>query len=308
MNNRIFRRSALALLLSSSALSFTASATIVEFQTSEGNFQVNLYDETTPKTVDNFLAYLNNGSYTNHVIHRVVPDFIVQGGGYAFEGEFPLVLRETNDPINNEPLYSNVKGTIAMAKVGGEPDSATSQWFFNLTDNSANLDLQNGGFTVFGEVVGDGLTVIEAISKINSCAYNDILNAIPMPGSEDVGCSAMGTPGVENFVTINDITIVDSSPVTASDLTPALSIDTDHDGVPNDQDAFPEDASEYLDTDGDGIGNNADSDDDGDGVADANDAYPLDPTRSEQESSSSSGGGSFAWLTALLVAMRFRRK
>ena len=136
--------------------STSASATIVEFTTSHGNFTVNLHDETTPITVSNFLKYINDGDYDNTVVHRVVPDFVMQAGGFEFTGTFPLTAIATDSTIQNEPVYSNVRGTIAMAKVGGNENSATSQWFVNLSDNSAGgpqLDSQNGGFTVFGEVI-----------------------------------------------------------------------------------------------------------------------------------------------------------
>ena len=96
-------------------------------------------------------------------LHRCIPGFIVQGGGFAVPNPtdtnyFFQYSSVTNySPVKNEyavgRLISNTYGTIAMAKLGNNPDSATSQWFFNLGNNSANLDAQNGGFTVFGRVV-----------------------------------------------------------------------------------------------------------------------------------------------------------
>jgi peptidyl-prolyl cis-trans isomerase A (cyclophilin A) len=92
----------------------------------------------------------------------------------------------TYPAIPNEPVFSNTAGTIAMAKVDGDPNSATSQWFFNVGDNSANLDFQNGGFTVFGSVLGDGMNVINALSAlptVNLSAslgpYGGPFNAMP---------------------------------------------------------------------------------------------------------------------------------
>jgi len=189
------------------------NATVVEFETSQGDFQVNLYDQTTPKTVENFLKYVDEGHYTNVVFHRVVPNFIVQGGGFNFDGAWPLARLNTNAAVINEPVYSNVKGTIAMAKLASDPNSATDQWFFNLTDNSSNLDVQNSGFTVFGQVTGDGMTVINNIAGLSLC------QDIPMVNYSAQNCTDQSTPGLENFVVITKITIVDSSTATETGLT-----------------------------------------------------------------------------------------
>jgi len=210
MLNKIF---CAALLLF--ALTPTSKATIVEFQTSEGSFRVNLFDQTTPNTVNNFLQYINEQHYTNSIVHRVAPGFVVQGGGFVFDGDWPLTAIATNAAIVNEPVYSNVKGTIAMAKVEGNADSATDQWFFNLANNASNLDVQNSGFTVFGQVIGDGMTVIENIAGLALC------QSIPMKDYSSQDCSNQSTPGVENFVVIEQIIIIDSSEVTDADLTPA---------------------------------------------------------------------------------------
>ena len=139
-------------------------ATIVDIETSVGTIQVNLFDESTPKTVENFLAYVADDSYIDTIIHRNEPNFVVQGGGFKYSGTaFNLNPIETKGTVENEPVWSNVAGTIAMAKVEGNPDSATSQWFFNVVDNSANLDFQNEGFTAFGQVVS-GMDIVEEIA------------------------------------------------------------------------------------------------------------------------------------------------
>lgn len=196
------------------------NATIVEFQTSHGNFQVNLFDTTTPKTVENFLSYVNDLHYVDSIIHRVAPGFVVQGGGFNFTGNWPLTDIPANAAIMNEPVYSNVKGTIAMAKLGTSKDSATDQWFFNLANNSSNLDLQNGGFTVFGQVTGDGMTVLEAIAKLGLC-NNGNLQGIPMINYTAENCTNKDVPGIENFVVVEQITVIDSSSVTDANLSPA---------------------------------------------------------------------------------------
>lgn len=203
----------------SMSLTFAAQATIVEFKTSQGVIQVNLFDKTTPKTVTNFLQYIDEQHYTNSVVHRVAEGFVVQGGGFTFEGAWPLTRLETNSPVINEPIYSNVKGTIAMAKLGDSANSATDQWFFNLANNASNLDVQNSGFTVFGQVIGDGMTVIEKIAQLKLCNAGS-LQGIPMVVNEGQQCADLASPGIENFVVIENITIIDSSEVTADDLNP----------------------------------------------------------------------------------------
>jgi cyclophilin family peptidyl-prolyl cis-trans isomerase len=150
-----------------------AQATIVRFQTSVGNIDVRLYNSATPLTVANFLGYANANRYDGTFIHRSPPGFVVQGGGFYFtppNSVAPVVDPANPDPpVLNEPGISNKRGTIAMAKLGNNPNSATSQWFFNVGDNSgppAALDTQNGGFTVFGRVVGGGMSVVDAIDLL----------------------------------------------------------------------------------------------------------------------------------------------
>ena len=210
---------AIGTLASASLLSSTsAMATIVEFQTSHGNFQVNLYDESTPITVANFLSYVDegNGRYNNTVIHRVVSNFIVQGGGFKFNGN-DLERISTDSAIKNEPVFSNVKGTIAMAKTS-DPDSATSQWFFNTVNNSNGLDIKSnsGGFTVFGEVVNNESNTMEYNEFVDSIEKSTICGSIPNVNVN----SCNDTESAENFVTIYQIVIVDSSAVTAANLNP----------------------------------------------------------------------------------------
>jgi peptidyl-prolyl cis-trans isomerase A (cyclophilin A) len=154
-----------------------ANATVVEIRTSFGTIEVNLFDNETPKTVSNFLNYLDAGKYANNVVHRSIPGFVVQAGGFSFDGGFPIV-RVDNDPaIENEPKLSNVRGTIAMAK-GSNPNSATSQWFFNTANNANSLDVANnaGGFTVFGQVLGDGMDVVDQINNLSSITFEGLNN------------------------------------------------------------------------------------------------------------------------------------
>lgn len=201
--------------MSALALSGVSQATVVELQTSQGNFSVNLYDKSTPVTVANFLKYTNSEKYNDVIIHRVVPGFIVQGGGVVFNDDQKLELVETFDPIQNEPKFSNVRGTIAMAKVAGNPNSATNQWFINLADNSANLDVQNGGFSVFGEVIGDGMAVVDKIAGLSLCGSMPVVNFT----SEQCADSTI-QPVNENAVTVYSVSVVDTNVDSANGLTP----------------------------------------------------------------------------------------
>jgi len=147
-------------------------STVVRFSTWRGGEVVHwtdvaLYDDQTPLTAANLLNYINDGDYTGTFLHRAIPGFVIQGGGFALGNGVEEVPSDA--PVPNEPGRHNVRGTIAMAKLGGDPDSATNEWFFNLGDNTANLDFQNGGFTAFGEVVSgmENIDAIEALQTVN---------------------------------------------------------------------------------------------------------------------------------------------
>lgn len=173
-------------------LFFTASSfagTLAQFRTQFGTIEVELYDLEKPVTVQNFKRLVQAGAYQNTIIHRLVPGFVAQGGGFnvfnpastnLFAPPWSNLLFTPNfGMITNEfgvgPFLSNTNGTLTMAKVGGNPDSATSQWFFNLANNSAILDGQNGGFTVFGRVLRDTNNVL---TFLNQRTYGDGL--LPM--------------------------------------------------------------------------------------------------------------------------------
>jgi peptidyl-prolyl cis-trans isomerase A (cyclophilin A) len=142
------------------------AAPFLNMKTSVGDFTIELFDQAAPGTVSNFLEYVNSGRYQKTVIHRSVPDFIIQGGWLTYNDvSQSLEIIRLDEAIENEYKTSNLRGTIAMAKIGSDPNSASSQWFINLSDNSANLDTQNGGFTVFGRVVGEGMRVVDQIGK-----------------------------------------------------------------------------------------------------------------------------------------------
>ncbi|TWT86148.1 Peptidyl-prolyl cis-trans isomerase A precursor [Pseudobythopirellula maris] len=175
------RLTALAALASLLTLASDASAVIVRFDTVLGDIDVRLYQGATPQTTQNFINYADDGDWDGSFIHRSVPGFVIQGGGFSFSDQGGVSDVASDPAVMNEPGISNLRGTIAMAKVGGDPNSATSEWFFNLDDNSANLDFQNGGFTAFGRVLGDGMDVVDSIAalpRVNAGAPFDNLPVI----------------------------------------------------------------------------------------------------------------------------------
>ena len=160
-------------------------ASDVTMHTTLGAIEVHLFDEQTPATVANFLKYVTDGSYNGSFIHRSVHGFVIQGGGFTFKDEKAVAIAQ-NPPVINEPGISNRRGTIAMAKLADQPNSATSQWFFNLKDNSAELDNQNGGFTVFGEVTG-GMNVVDAIAALKVWNAGAPFNELPLINFTNTG-------------------------------------------------------------------------------------------------------------------------
>ena len=145
----------------------------VRVSTNLGNFDLILFNNATPGTVINFMSYVNSGKYNNVAFHRSIPGFVVQGGGFRGTGQSTQFTSiPPSPPILNEPGISNLRGTVAMAKIGGNPDSATNQFFVNTGNNASNLDNQNGGFTVFGRVAGNGMTVVDAINNLPRATYS----------------------------------------------------------------------------------------------------------------------------------------
>ena len=200
----------------------SASDPIYVFHTSLGNISVQLYPDVAPKTVANFLRYVNRGAYNNSIFHRSVSKFVIQGGGFqAHDGAHNALPPPipTDAPVVNEFHVSNTRGTIAMAKLGGRPNSATNQWYFNEVDNSRSLDYvtptnnnpdgNNGGYTVFGKVVDAA-----------SLAVMDQLAAVPVPNPSPYGPnSVFSSIPLINYQPNTDVQI--SNQVQVFSITPA---------------------------------------------------------------------------------------
>ena len=165
---RPLRLSVLLALLCLSAATWTEAGTIVEVQTSFGNFYLEIDEESAPVTGGNFLNYVRSGRYNNTFIHGAIGGSLIRGGGYTYtncadgperiELDSPIPLEETG--------LSNLDGTIVAHRPSNDVNGATSEWFINLGAD-IDLDTRDGGYAVFGIVLGDGLDVVRNISLAN---------------------------------------------------------------------------------------------------------------------------------------------
>jgi peptidyl-prolyl cis-trans isomerase A (cyclophilin A)/peptidyl-prolyl cis-trans isomerase B (cyclophilin B) len=178
------------------AFTFTALAALaaapapqVSFTTNLGSFTVQLNPEAAPATVANFLAYVRAGQYNGTTFHRVIPNFMIQGGGMTVDG----AEKPTRAPIQNEARQAlakglkNVRGSIAMARTS-DPNSATAQFFVNVVDNSF-LDYpgQDGwGYCVFGQVV-KGMEVVDQIKQVKTGGGDNPVKPVVITGAVVVG-------------------------------------------------------------------------------------------------------------------------
>jgi len=172
-------RLTLSCLLFVAANAFAADPQ-VEFNTSLGAFTVELNPKAAPKTVENFLGYVKSGQYSNTLFHRVIPDFMIQGGGHTADfSEKPTKAAIVNESNNG---LSNVSGTISMARKG-DPNSATAQFFINTNDNTqldytGTPDAPAFGYTVFGKVV-KGMDVVSKIRNTPTGASGPFPSDVP---------------------------------------------------------------------------------------------------------------------------------
>ena len=149
-----------------------------------GDICFDLLDEPdeAPETVQNFLNYYDRGDFVNSFFHRLMPGFVLQGGGFRYTPADGYEAIPQDPPVANDPdpvNRSNVRGSVAMAKLAMQPNSATNQFFINLGDNSANLDNQNGGFTVFARVVAEDMAVVDQIAALHR-EYGPLAIADPL--------------------------------------------------------------------------------------------------------------------------------
>jgi len=209
---------AFLLLVFMAATSLASAGTLAQFRTPFGDIDVELYDQDKPVTVQNFIRYVESGAWRDMFLHRCVPNFVIQGGGYY------VANRSTNNQAINRVIpfgtlinefgvgrrYSNVYGTIAMAKLAGDTNSASSQWFFNLQDN-ALLDAPdtNNLFVVFGQVVG-GTNVLNVFKTFSRTSPTNVIADF----SSILGGAFGELPLLSTNATYNDLLYVNISLLT----------------------------------------------------------------------------------------------
>ena len=154
----------------------------VVFETSIGEIELELYPDKAPISVENFLSYVKSGFYNNTIFHRVIKGAIIQGGGYTST----LDKKKTNPPIKNEAnnRLKNDRGTIAYARVPDGVDTATSQFFINLANNSSlnytNSTLSGFGYAVFGKVT-KGMDIVDKIGSVSVSTQKGLQNVPVKP-------------------------------------------------------------------------------------------------------------------------------
>lgn len=152
---------------------------VVDVTTNHGTFTIQLDPARAPKSVENFLAYVDASFYDNTIFHRIIPTFMIQGGGYDQMYE----RKPTRAPVQNEADngLKNTRGTVAMARTG-DPHSATAQFFVNVVDNAfldhKAKDAQGWGYTVFGRVI-EGMDVVDKIKAVKTGANGPFTKDAP---------------------------------------------------------------------------------------------------------------------------------
>jgi cyclophilin family peptidyl-prolyl cis-trans isomerase len=208
------------------------SAPVVTLKTNQGNIVMEMLPANAPATVANFLNYVNDGDYTNSIVHRSVLGFVIQGGGFTtnsltFTDTDQFTNVPTDIPITNNFGLSNTRGTVAMAR-GSAVDSATSQWFVNLADNLF-LDSDNEGFTVFARVLD--MASVDAIAAIPRLDLGTPFQSLPVvtTGSQLVVVQAVAGDGIVQGTVFDDLD--DSGSQDGGELgLPGFTVYADQDG------------------------------------------------------------------------------
>jgi len=241
----------------------TASNPVVTFNTSFGSFQVELFADAAPNTVENFLKYVNAGSYSNTIFHRSVEQSnfaIIQGGGFkASDAPFPPAPTHipslTSPALELESSLTNSIGTIAMARTN-TPNSGTSEFFFNVIDNSQGLAPgASGGYAVFGKVLGNGLSILQAINQQATLkdyfpsyqgSNGDPGNLLgPMP-LVNFDADTAADIKLENLILVNSVVLVNGT------FSGTVFNDINSDGTLNGTDTGKSGSTVFIDTNDDG--------------------------------------------------------
>jgi cyclophilin family peptidyl-prolyl cis-trans isomerase len=202
------KRGLIYLLALAAIIAPVRAGTLATIQTSIGPIELELFDDDKPITVTNFIRYIQSGRYENTFIQRWATNFVIQAGGYfVTNGANGSVIDSvpTFGNIQNEyssgTIYSNVYGTIAMARRGGVVNSASSQWFINLNSSNTFLDKVDEGFTVFGRVIS-GTNVL---NRFLSVAQSDGISLV------NIGAPLDTLPVLKNPPSYNDLIYLDYS-------------------------------------------------------------------------------------------------
>lgn len=190
---------------------------VVCLQTNLGEMCIRLFSDDAPQTVANFLRYVNDGDYNGSFFHRSVSGFVLQGGGFKWGNGAPTEV-PADPAIPNEYKIPNTVNTIAMAKLGGDPNSATNQFFFNLADNTDSLNASNnGGFTVFGEVILSDRSVLSSLASVRpydlSSSLGSAFNETPLVNPDT-------TRSADDFLTIERAFVTQRDIAAVEDTTP----------------------------------------------------------------------------------------
>jgi len=190
----------------------TVTGPVVQFNTILGKYNAELYTSAAPINANNFLSYVNAGSYTNSFIDRSVPGFVIQGGSYDIvSGSIAAI--PTQSPVVLEYNLPNAYGTLAAARTS-VLNSATSAWYINTVDNSTTLGPSNGGgYTVFGRILGTGMNVVNAIAALP--VYNVNSGQFPNLPVYNYNASS-GNLTLANLVMVNSINQIPLFPTPTS--------------------------------------------------------------------------------------------